>query len=263
MLKFVEGIENRIKSGEVENVEDLNNHIKEVSKETLLKIYKKKVNENNEEEKLWFSEEINSLIEKRKIYNRLKRNEKDPVKQKQWLEKYEEFKMKGQIKIREEMFIYEEKMVKRLKENKGQPKVQWKYIDQLRNENDKIKMTFLYNKEGDRIDNEEETIKKVWSEIYNKKPNDIANKWNEAIRTDYKVKNNKVMLTKTDGFKKNITNGVITANIHRVNIPIELCEHYDAVFKIKQKPVNNMKETEFSNEEVKYQIKKTKNNKSR
>lgn len=73
-----------------------------------------------------------------------------------------------------------------LKENKGNSKVQWKYINQLRGKDKKEIDISIYNDECRKLNKEEEKyeIKKEWTKIYNKKPNDIEKIWNEEAKVE-------------------------------------------------------------------------------
>jgi len=78
---------------------DLNNNIKQLTQEKLTRVYRKKINDKGEEEKPWFNEEIGRLIDRRKQYNRLRRNAKSKEEENKWAEKYNEYKILGKVKI--------------------------------------------------------------------------------------------------------------------------------------------------------------------
>ena len=152
-----------------------------------------------------------------------------------------------------------------LKENKGNSKVQWKYINQLRGKDKKEIDISIYNDECRKINKEEEKyeIKIEWTKIYNKKPNDIEKIWNEEAKVEYQ-RNSKdsLKLTKYEKLVVNPDTGIITTKKHETTIPNQLSEHFDAAFVIKKKPVNKMNKIEFAEEEIKSQIKRSKLNKA-
>ena len=84
-------------------METLNNLIKQTSDSKLKKVYKKKIDKNYKREKPWINAQIRETIDLRKKYNRLKRNEKNEEMKSQYEKLYKEYKVEGQVYVKQEI----------------------------------------------------------------------------------------------------------------------------------------------------------------
>ena len=260
---YVKSMEEICSRNNITDISMFNNGIKEAADNNLKKIIRKRVDMNDQHEKPWFTKELKEIMEKKKYYNRLKRR----TKEEEHVEKFEFYKKLLSEKIQEEMINYEKKLVKELKNNKGNSKKQWEYMKKLSKNDKQNKHISIYEKDGKMItDIEEEryNFETEWKRILQKEDNLINNVWDENTGKQYQenLDEKRISLTKLDNCRVEKETGIMTAKVHTVNIPNHLVEHFDMAYKIPDRPVNPMKEMKIEMEDLKRNLKKIKNNKA-
>jgi len=265
---FREKIDRKLEEVQIGSLDDLGKLIQDTSKNTLEKVYRRRSPqnlENHKKEKPWFTEEIRREIKERRKLNREHRNEINQNLKKQKRVKYEKQKIKVQNIIREEIRKFERKVTLEIKEDKSRKQV-WKSIKKLRGEEIKREELRLYNEEGRLLNELEERddLRKVWSSLYNKHQGDLGAVWNiderEIYRNRLDEEDKSKLKARSTRFRLNEYYRMEGEEIE-INIPIEIREHLDTIFKIENK-IKPMTKTEISEEEVKQQIMKMKSGKS-
>ena len=134
-----------------------------------------------DEEPVWITEQIREGIRKRKELNRKRRNATDKDEKEQWKNMYEIQKSKTQDIIREEIYKYEEKIAREIKESKDSGKNMWKYINKLKGGKEKENDVRIYGEDGKELErcNISEEIEKFWNTVYKKhESNILCEVWN-------------------------------------------------------------------------------------
>ena len=259
--KFLETMETELQKKDISNMETLNNLIKQTLDSKLKKVYKKKIDKNYKREKPWINAQIRETIDLRKKYNRLKRNEKNEEMKSQYEKLYKEYKVEGQVYVKQEIEKYERKLTNLIKKNRNDKTKKWKYIKMLEGKEIKKKDVYIYKENGSKMSEEDEKgeIKSIWNNIYQKHGNNILNVWNENEYRDKSM--DKVKIFANSKFSTD-HNGVIKTIVNEKEITNDLAEHYDMVSRINRTPINKMKKVEFTTEKIKKQILKTKYHKA-
>lgn len=174
----------------------------------------------NKKEMPWCNAHIRKEIKLRKQYNRLARNEKDEEKKKKLIALYSEQKCKVQLIIKNEITKYERKITNDIRFNKGNKRL-WDIVNTLRGKEGKTSEDCIYTEDNQPISIEEQAgeIEEFWKTIYQQHEINLDEEWNTASTNQY-----------INTFNTREENNIIIENCQ---IPIQLLEHFDAVFKIE------------------------------
>ena len=150
--------------------------------------------------------------------------------------------------IKEEITKYEKRITEEIKADRNRK--MWENINYLRGKNKTYSNTkkenYIYDENGDKIDNTKDIMKNFWSKIYSKHENHTKTNWNQNRET----------------YKENLEDNTI--EIGGTKFHYSLQEHLDMCYKIDEttrfiKPMQNPKITE---KELIQQVRKMKNKKT-
>ena len=129
---FIRKLEEECGKGEIANMENFEATMKKVADDNLIGVYKRRSTETGNEEPPWLNVEIKREIKLRKSINRELRNTQDEQEKKRLRAKYDMQKKVVQNKIKEEMYIYEEKKTREIKQSHNSGKKLWEHVNKLR-----------------------------------------------------------------------------------------------------------------------------------
>ena len=231
------------------NMEKIDNVLSEAGKVHLKKKIKQKRSKKKkgQQEPIWINKDIRTEIDKRKKYNRLKRNNIDTQIEEKFKKMYLKQKEKVKALIKEETYKHEKKITDEIKKNKSR-KI-WENINFLRGKaKNKNKTVDVYKNNGEKLDTEEkrEETAKFWKEIYQKNGNNIADIWDNS-KHEY-----------GNTLESN------TISVGEYTFPFQLQEHIDYFIQIppENQYIMPMRSPKITAKEAKMQISKMKNKKS-
>lgn len=247
MKRFIRGMEERLVNNPVQRMEELDIIINVEKEESLVKTYRRKINDEDEiEEKPWVNDEIRQGVRERQSLNRRKRNvarQEDRLR----LERlYDAKKKEVMALVKEAITSYEIKLAEEIRENRNKI---WPNIEKLINPNKKRKEIIkLHDEQGNELNEEEAKIELLnfWSGVYQRHANEIGEVWNAERRQEY---------------ERALTETREEMEINEQIIPYHLREHMDMVVRIDN-IIRPMKEPVIDEERIKKCLKKLRNKKA-
>ena len=247
------------------DIKELNKCITEAEKNHLTVEYRKNMSKRENNEPRWMSEEIKKAIANRRKANKEYRKEKDNIRKINKHKAYLYNKRRAQNLITEAIEKYETELTEQIMDDNNRAKKIWKHIDKLRYKVKVSKEAIVYNKDNEKIDQNElkEEVEDFWEELYQRHENQIIDKDNEEEKLNYYncFHNNKL----DTGYIKDhidISNGFVNVIYKTIEIPKNISEHFDYAMKV-ERTINSMEENVIvTKEEIINQIKKLKKGKA-
>lgn len=233
---------------------ELEDEINKVAKDTMEKTFKRRIRQDNEEEPepIWFNTNIRKEISVRRQYNKSRRKATTEEEKKKYKELYCEQKIKIKEMVKAAIYENERNMTDKILKDPNRSKKLWEYIDKLKGKETKSKdTTIIYDEEGNQLEQEKipNLIKKFWTNIYQKHPNELEDIWNDTTKKSYE-KN-------LEELRKNKQIGVsVPGQDQQVcKFPIQIKEHIDMYLKVTEKNYLPMEKQVIKREEVIKQLK--------
>ena len=185
MIKMRNNVKNLIQGENIVNMGKMEDKIKEQC-EKHLKV-KRKIGAKENKDKPWYNENIKKEISrKRDICKRL-RKEKNNIRKEELKRELKARKEKIGRMVRGEITEYENKIVKKIKENDNPNKKMSKHIKEIRGENKEILKTEVYSEEGSKMEDEElkKELVETWKETMAREENKSEQTWNLETKREY------------------------------------------------------------------------------
>ena len=188
--EFADYISSSIEGANIENIEQLNETIKEAADKRLKSKYKRRVVGKYEKikEPPWMTKEIIKEIKKRKQINREKRGAKTQKEKNVLHMKYQKQKKYVKGLVKEQLSKHEKKITNEIRLSTNKSKALWENIDKLKKKERKSKAeVHLHNANGEKLNSIEESqaLVNYWKTIYQKHQNTTGKVWNEEIKDRY------------------------------------------------------------------------------
>ena len=175
---FVNYIDENI--SENDNIQHLNNIIKNAQEKFLELNIKKKILDDKKPEPIWFTENIRKEIAKRRCINRNVRKESDPIRKAQLKEQYLSQKKKTHFLVQAAIEEYEINKTNEILQDKNRKKL-WDHINKLKRKDNCVrnKTIVLHDSTGKKTADKDikNELESCWIPIYNQSENQIVSKW--------------------------------------------------------------------------------------
>ena len=250
--KFSSNVEQDLREidDDIINMQTVDNIMEKAAKEHLEITVTKKgdVHEKGSYEPVWINDGIKREIKTRRKFNKLKRNNMDPLTENYFSKKYEDQKQKVKTIVKEAINKHEQKITNEIKEDRNRKL--WDNINYLRGKNSKnnIKETKIYEDDGEKIPQHQikDKVGNFWKDIYQHSNNSICETW----------------VNDKENYKATLDSTQMT--VDEYNFPFQLQEHIDYFMQItpRDRFIRPMEEPKITGEDVKRQTNKMKNKKS-
>ncbi|KAK3878158.1 hypothetical protein Pcinc_017182 [Petrolisthes cinctipes] len=157
LRNFITELEFTLEQGDINNMEQFNENMKEIANKTLKTTYRRRIGNKGEvKEASWVNESIRQGIKKRRYYNRLRRYAENKEEEDKYEELYLKQKDKVQGEIKRTIYAHESMVSREVTEGGDSSRKMWIYINKLRNKNtEQVKELKMYNEQGIELNKEE------------------------------------------------------------------------------------------------------------